>query len=183
MKYEKKKSLSERDLFIWNEYIKKSNFSFKKKFFEKISFTDSSFQIKNFDEGYVKKNKKILERPKIFSLNKKTLKKIKKNSVRPDKILDLHGKSQIEAKNMIFNFIINCYRNNDKFLLIITGKGSKISDENLFLEKGSGVLKRNFPKWIKEDYISKYIISSSLAHDINGGEGAFYVFLKRNKNL
>ena len=183
MPHLKKKSLNEKDLFIWNQYINNSKFILKKNIFENKFTSDSSIKINGNNNKVLIKNKKLHKRDNSFSLNKKTFKKIKKNIIHPEKTIDLHGKSQAEARRMIFEFIINCYRNNNKFLLIITGKGSKIENERFYFENKNGILKRNFPKWINEEPISKYIISFSSAYRFHGGDGAFYVFLKSNKNL
>ena len=53
----------------------------------------------------------------------KIKKQIKNNKLNFDAIIDLHGKTEVQAYESIKNFIKNCYFNNFKSILIVTGKG------------------------------------------------------------
>ena len=99
--------------------------------------------------------------------------------------LDLHGLSLNQANKIVKNFIIESFEGGYKKLLIITGKGlrSKVH-RNPYLSEQMSVLKYSVPEFIKNDgdlfdKISR--ISKSNLKD--GGEGAFYIFLKQQKNL
>ena len=100
------------------------------------------------------------------------------------KKLDLHGHSLSQANYLVKKFILTSFSNGYKKLLIITGKGlrSKVHN-NPYLSEDMNVLKHSVPDFIKndEDLFSK-ISSISTASLKDGGEGAFYVFL-RKKNL
>ncbi len=98
--------------------------------------------------------------------------------------LDLHGSSLDKANKLVKKFIFKSFEKGYKKLLIITGKGlrSKVH-KNPYLSEQMNVLKHSVPDFIKndEDLFSK-INSISTASSKDGGEGAFYVFL-RKKNL
>jgi DNA-nicking Smr family endonuclease len=98
--------------------------------------------------------------------------------------LDLHGCSLSKANKLVKKFILKSFEKGYKKLLIITGKGlrSKVH-KNPYLSEQMNVLKHSVPDFIKndEDLFSK-INSISTASSKDGGEGAFYVFL-RKKNL
>ena len=68
-------------------------------------------------------------------------------------------------------------------LLIITGKGksSKIS----FFENGTqiGIIKKSLKSWLYESDMRTKILGIVSSHIIHGGEGAYYIYLKKNKNL
>ena len=101
------------------------------------------------------------------------------------KKLDLHGFSLNEANQTIKKFINKSFEDGYKQLLIITGKGlrSKVHN-NPYLSKQMNVLKYSVPEFIKNDKdLSKKISSISIASLKDGGEGAFYIFLKKIKNL
>ena len=88
-----------------------------------------------------------------------------------DAIVDLHGKTEIQAYESIKNFIKNCYFNNFKRVIIVTGKGPN----------SKGKLKLKTPLWLKSEDLSKYIVGFETMPHNKGGEGALFVQLK-NKN-
>ena len=99
--------------------------------------------------------------------------------------LDLHGLSLVEANKIIRNFIIKSYDSGYKKLLVVTGKGSRSKAyNNPYLSEKLSVLKYSIPEYIKNDENLNHKISRiSEASLKDGGEGAFYIFLKNNKNL
>ena len=125
---------------------------------EWTTYIDNLKNIKNKDEFIVEENIK----------NKKTLK------------LDLHGFSLKDANNSVKNFIEDAHRKNFKKLLIITGKGlrSKVYDDPYRSTK-MNVLKDSVPQYIKENAdLSEKIKKITEANQKDGGEGAFYIYLK-----
>ena len=100
--------------------------------------------------------------------------------------LDLHGFSLNEANKIFKKFTIESINHGCKKILVITGKGlrSKARDDPYSSEKMS-VLKYSIPEFIKndEDLSNKISSISTKAEPKDGGEGAFYIFLKRQKNL
>ena len=94
--------------------------------------------------------------------------------------LDLHGISLDQANKIVKKFIIESFKNKYKKLLIITGKGlrSKVH-KNPYLSEQMNVLKYSVPAFIKndEDLFNK-IKKMSNADLKDGGEGAFYIFLR-----
>ena len=95
--------------------------------------------------------------------------------------LDLHGLSLKESNNKVKEFIIESSNRGYKKLLVITGKGlrSKIH-QNPYLSEQMNVLKHSVPEFIKNDeYLFKRISGISKADLRDGGEGAFYILLKK----
>ena len=101
------------------------------------------------------------------------------------KKLDLHGFSLIEASKIVKKFIIKSYNSGCKKLLVVTGKGSRSKAYyNPYLSEKLSVLKYSVPEYIKNDENLNHKISRISKADLkDGGEGAFYIFLKNNKNL
>ena len=96
--------------------------------------------------------------------------------------LDLHGLSLNQANKVAKKFIIESFAKGYKKLLIITGKGlrSKVHN-NPYLSEQMNVLKHSVPEFIKNDKdLSTKISRTSMADLKNGGEGAFYILLKKN---
>ena len=111
---------------------------------------------------------------------------IKQNTIK-DKILklDLHGLSLNQANKIVKKFIIKSFEARYTKLLIITGKGlrSKVH-KNPYLSQQMSVLKYSVPEFIKNDKdLFDKIRKISRADLKDGGEGAFYIFLKKSRDL
>jgi len=99
--------------------------------------------------------------------------------------LDLHGLSLNQANKIVKKFIIESFEKGYKKILIITGKGLKSKvHKNPYLSEQMNILKYSVPEFIKndEDLFDK-ISKISRADLKDGGDGAFYIFLKSKKNL
>ena len=99
--------------------------------------------------------------------------------------LDLHGFSLIHANKIVKKFIIESFDRGCKKLLIVTGKGSRSkTHNNPYLSEKLSVLKYSVPEYLKNDEnLSTKINKISWADQRDGGEGAIYIYLKKNKNL
>ena len=90
-----------------------------------------------------------------------------------------------KANKLVKKFILKSFDNGYRKLLIITGKGlrSKVQ-KNPYLSEQMSVLKYSVPDFIKNDKDLFGKISAVAAANLkDGGEGAFYVFLQKKKNL
>ena len=95
--------------------------------------------------------------------------------------LDLHGFSLSQSNKIVKKFIIESFNRGYKKLLIITGKGlrSKVH-QNPYLSEQMNVLKHSVPEFIKNDEdLFEKINRISTADLKDGGEGAFYILLKK----
>ena len=99
--------------------------------------------------------------------------------------LDLHGFSLSEANQEVEKFITESYKQGYTKLLIVTGKGLRSkSYDNPYLSEKLSVLKNSVPDFIinNQNLMSK-VVRTSKADLKDGGEGAFYIYLKNNKKL
>ena len=151
--------LSDKDKKIWNFYI--SNLKSIKK-------VDKN---KKINSNTISAINKVLRPNVTFQLDKKIKKQIKSNKLNFDAIIDLHGKTEVHAHETVKNFIKNCYFNNFKSIMIVTGKGLN----------SKGKLKLKTPLWLKSEDLSKYVVGFETMPNNKGGEGALFVQLK-NKN-
>ena len=114
----------------------------------------------------------------------KDLNKIQGNIIKKKiKKLDLHGLTLDQANRAVKKFIIQCFEEGYKNLLIITGKGirSKVQN-NPYLSEKMSVLKYSVPEFLKSDKeLLNKIKDIKTAEIKDGGEGAFYIFLKQKK--
>ena len=106
-----------------------------------------------------------------------------KTIIKKTRSLDLHGKTLDEANSIIENFIKKSYEEKVQKLIIVTGKGLHSNNEkNPYISKDLGILKYSIPEFIRSNNDLMQLISSiSEASIKDGGTGAFYIFLKKNK--
>tara|TARA_B000000437_G_C11646291_1_gene305703 strand:+ start:299 stop:712 length:414 start_codon:yes stop_codon:yes gene_type:complete len=99
------------------------------------------------------------------------------------KSLDLHGYTLEDANKKIENFILENYQNGITKLLVVTGKGLHSDvEKNPYVSKKLSILKYSIPEFIRSNIeLNKYINSFGEASIEDGGSGAFYIYLKKNK--
>ena len=99
------------------------------------------------------------------------------------KSLDLHGYTLEDANKKIENFILENYQNGITKLLVVTGKGLHSDvEKNPYVSKNLSILKYSIPEFIRSNIeLNKYINSFGEASIEDGGSGAFYIYLKKNK--
>ena len=99
------------------------------------------------------------------------------------KKIDLHGYTLDEANLKTKELILSYYKQNIYKVIIITGKGSKSDNEkNPYISKDLSLLKYSVPYYLKTNESLKQVIKNISQADIkDGGEGAFYVYLKKFK--
>jgi DNA-nicking Smr family endonuclease len=90
-----------------------------------------------------------------------------------DRSLDLHGKTQAQAHGELLRFLRRSQVEGARFLLVITGKGSRADSSE------HGVLKRQVPLWLAQPELRPYVAGFEQAHVRHGGAGALYVRLRR----
>ena len=99
------------------------------------------------------------------------------------KTIDLHGLSLQNANNIIEEFITKCFEKRVNKIIVITGKGLRSkNDENPYVSKDLSILKHSVPDFIKSRAnLMKKIKQIKEANTKDGGQGAFYIFLKKFK--
>ena len=99
--------------------------------------------------------------------------------------LDLHGFSLSESNKIVKKFVVESFDQGYKKLLIVTGKGLRSkSYDNPYISEKFSVLRNAVPEFINNDEsLNNKVKKISIASIKNGGEGAFYIFLKNNKKF
>ena len=99
--------------------------------------------------------------------------------------IDLHGYSLDEANSIIENFINKNYDLGVHKLIVVTGKGLHSNNEkDPYVSKDLGILKYSVPEYIKNNKELMKKINDINGADLNdGGSGAFYIYLKKNKKI
>ena len=99
--------------------------------------------------------------------------------------IDLHGYTLEEANKSIENFIIKSYQEKINKLIVVTGKGIHSQNEkDPYVSKDLSILKYSVPEFISNNRnLMKIIYEMKDAKIEDGGGGAFYIFLKKNKSI
>lgn len=105
---------------------------------------------------------------KFADMDGRTAQKFRKNEIKIEARLDLHGKTEDEAFEATISFIKNAYARKLRCILIITGKGQ--------------ILQPQVPKWLHLPAIKPLILSVTHPEPRLGGTGALYILLRRQRD-
>jgi DNA-nicking Smr family endonuclease len=111
----------------------------------------------------------------------KLRRKLRRGQVALDATIDLHGMRQVEARAALHRFIKARAAIGDRTVLVITGKGLKKLGDDASVIVERGVLRSMLPVWLGEPDIRPLIAGWDASAQGHGGEGAFYVRLKRGR--
>jgi len=96
-----------------------------------------------------------------------------------DAKIDLHGMRQEEARSALHRFVAARLARGDRTVLVITGKGLKKTGFGAIEQRG--VLRHMLALWLCEPALAPHIAGYRVSAPRHGGEGAYYVRLKRPK--
>ena len=132
------------------------------------------------DKDKLEWNKFINSNEKLFDKDFK----LQEKKILKTKSIDLHGYTLDEANKKIEEFINKSFSENVYKLIIVTGKGLHSENEkDPFVSKDLGILKYSVPEFISNNKDLKSKINEITDAKIeDGGAGAFYIYLKRNKS-
>ena len=133
-------------------------------------------------------NKDKKDWQKFINSNKKLPNKdlnYKKEINKKIRSIDLHGYSLDEANKTIEIFITKAFSENINKLIVVTGKGLHSQNEkDPYVSKNLSILKYSIPEFISNNAnLMSMINEMSDAKIEDGGGGAFYIFLKKNKSI
>lgn len=106
--------------------------------------------------------------------------KMTRGKLKPEGRLDLHGMTLAEAHPELIAFILGAQAVGKRLVLVITGKG-KNKDDGYAIPVRHGVLRHQVPQWLALPPLKQAILQVTPAHLRHGGEGAYYVYLRRRR--
>lgn len=110
----------------------------------------------------------------VHGLPYRMLKKLRRGELSYQDYLDLHGYTRKEAKIKVISFLERCYAKGFRCVLIIPGRGLNSTE-------GKPVLKEGLIKWFTHNPLKQIVLAFSSARSCDGGLGAFYVLLRRQR--
>lgn len=106
-------------------------------------------------------------------LDRRTAERFRRGRMDLDGRIDLHGMTQAQAHGALAAFVHRAWTQGRRCLLVITGKGNY---------SGGGVLRQAAPRWLAEPVLARMILGVEPAQPKDGGDGAFYVLIRRRRD-
>ena len=114
-------------------------------------------------------------------LDRRTALRLRRGQIGIDGRIDLHGMTRRKAHAALAAFVASGRRHGRRCLLVITGKGGRPRGETGFEGERTGVLRREAPRWLAEPPLAGDVLAVAPARPADGGDGAFYVLLRRRR--
>tara|TARA_B100000676_G_scaffold311277_1_gene380574 strand:- start:3897 stop:4469 length:573 start_codon:yes stop_codon:yes gene_type:complete len=112
----------------------------------------------------------------VDGVDKRQARRFRRGQLPIDARYDLHGMTQREAHVALNRFLAQAHDRGCRCVLVITGKGQRAP-----LEEPTGVLRAQLPRWLNEAPNRGRVLAVSPAQPQHGGDGAFYILLKRHR--
>lgn len=116
--------------------------------------------------------------PSDGGIDRRTEDKFRKGKMTIDGRLDLHGLTLNDAHHRVREYILLQHAAGKRCLLIITGKGSRGGSLG---EPPRGQIRQSLGHWLSAPDLKPLILSIAPAQIGHGGDGAFYVLLRRQR--
>lgn len=88
--------------------------------------------------------------------------------------IDLHGMIQADAKAALEQFIVDSVHKGLRAVLVVHGRGLRSPG-------GMPVLKHAAAQWLSHGHMGGYVLAFATARPADGGAGAMYVLLRRDR--
>lgn len=177
----------DKDIFLQSigkvKPLKKSNKNFKELNLTMVSKVKKAKIVKKLDNALPTTDIERNDNKNNLKIESSSIgKKFKKGKVSIDKIVDFHGLSLEKAKLKFVKTIDECFNSRERCILFVTGKGMKKRNQDttntrLFY----GKIREDFQKWIYEKNVVSKILNVVPAGLTHGGDGAFFVYLRKKK--
>lgn len=119
----------------------------------------------------------------LANLDKRNAQRLKRGRLPIEARLDLHGKTQVAAHRALDRFVAGAQAAGQRCVLVITGKGVIDKESQGFrLDGQQGVLREMVPRWLAEPAMRPRVVAWHPAQPKDGGSGALYVLLRRQRD-
>ncbi len=135
-------------------------------------------------KGWTPSYTPVFSSPKISSssIEPRLHRRLARGKIAIDATIDLHDLRQDEAQSALVRFLSVAYSRQSRTVLVITGKGKKTNENQIYgLSSNKGILRTMLPIWLKGASLSQIVMGYEVAAQAHGGDGAFYVRLRRQK--
>jgi len=110
----------------------------------------------------------------IVGLDPRVVRKLRRGEYAHQSHVDLHGLTAAEARATVERFLGDAYRLGHRCVLIVHGRGRNSKDQ-------MPVLKERLKSWLTQGRIARVVLAFTTARPCDGGAGALYVLLRRDR--
>ena len=108
------------------------------------------------------------------NIDRRTSTKLKRGQLAVEGRIDLHGLTLDQAHAGLTAFLKGAYNRQARCVLVVTGKGRT--------GERTGKIRGELPHWLNQPALRPLVLAVTEAQIRDGGAGAFYVLLKRNRS-
>ncbi len=112
-------------------------------------------------------------------MDRRNYDRMRRGKLAPEARLDLHGLTAGQAHARLNGFIADAQARGLRLVLVITGKGRSSGMDDF--HRTGGILRHSLPHWLRQPHLAPLVLEVSPAHVRHGGEGAFYIYLRRKR--
>ena len=112
----------------------------------------------------------------MVGLDPRLLRRLRSGEFAYQDHLDLHGMTSEEARPAVESFLTHAYQSGKRCVLIVHGRGLNSKDQ-------IPVLKSRLATWLARGQSARRILAFASARPCDGGAGALYVLLRRQRNV
>ena len=114
-------------------------------------------------------------------MDRKNFDRLRKGKMNPDRRVDLHGMTAQVAHAVLTQFILGAHATGARLVLVITGKGRIHGEPDSVMPQRKGIIRHSVPDWLRQTPLRDKVLQTIPAHRKHGGDGAYYVYLKRKR--
>lgn len=110
----------------------------------------------------------------VVGIDARLLRRLRRGEFAWQAWVDLHGMTAAAARDAVEAFIVRSVRGGLRCLLVVHGRGLNSKDQ-------IPVLKERVKAWLARGRIGRHVLAFSSARAVDGGAGALYVLLRRDR--
>lgn len=110
----------------------------------------------------------------VVGLDARLLRRLRSGEFAVQAHLDLHGFTADAAKEEVRGFLLRALRAGHRCVLVVHGRGHNSPDRR-------SVLKEGLRSWLTRGELAQIVLAFSTARGCDGGAGATYVLLRRQR--
>jgi DNA-nicking Smr family endonuclease len=110
----------------------------------------------------------------VVGLDPRLLRRLRRGDFSWQAHLDLHGMTAADARVAVEQFVVTGVRDGHRCVLLVHGRGLNSKDH-------VPVLKERMKSWLARGRIGRHVLAFTSARPWDGGAGALYVLLRRDR--
>jgi DNA-nicking Smr family endonuclease len=110
----------------------------------------------------------------VVGLDPRLVRRLRRGDFAWQTHLDLHGMTAAPARDAIERFVTAGVRDGHRCVLLVHGRGHNSKDQ-------VPVLKESMKSWLSRGLIGRHVLAFATARPVDGGAGALYVLLRRDR--